>query len=103
MSEPNGGSEHLARLMVEMEKHTAFLEGAMGIEMTPAFKEDDVILSEVTGMDPTIACRLVFPSRTSESGWMEDSLRFNSIEELVTFLDHVERMFRIARAQQRGE
>jgi hypothetical protein len=89
--------------MITMEKHTAFLEGALGIEITPMFKEDDLILSEVTGMDATISCRLVFPSRTSESGWMEDSILFNTLEELVTFLDHVELLFRVARAQQRGE
>jgi hypothetical protein len=103
MSEPRENREHVARLMVAMEKHTAFLEGAIGIEMTPTFKEDDVVLSEIAGMDANIACRLVFPSRTSESGWMDDSILFNTLEELVTFLDHVELLFRIARAQQRGE
>jgi hypothetical protein len=93
----------MARLMVAMERHNAFLEGAIGIEMTPMFREDDVILSEIAGLDTNIACRLVFPSRTSESGWMEDSIPFNTLEELVTFLDHVELLVRIARAQQRGE
>ena len=102
MSEPGEGREHIARLMVAIEKHTAFLEGAIGIEMTPMFKEDDVILSEIPGMD-VIACRLVFPSRTSDSGWMDDSILFNTLEELVIFLDHVELLFRIARAQQRGD
>jgi len=67
------------------------------------FKEDDVILSEIVGMDTNIACRLVFPSRTSESGWMDDTLLFDTLEDLVTFLDRVELLFRIARAQQRGE
>jgi hypothetical protein len=89
--------------MVAMEKHTTFLEGAIGIAMTPMFREDDLIVSEIAGMDTTIACRLVFPSRTSESGWMDDRILFNTLEELVTFLDHVERLFRIARAQQRDD
>jgi hypothetical protein len=102
MSEPNQGREHLARLMVAVEKRIAFLEGAIGIEMTQLYREDDVTLSEIPGMD-VIACHLVFPSRTAESGWMDDSLSFNTLEELVTFLDHVELLFRIARAQQRGE
>ena len=86
-----------------MEKHTAFLEGAIGIAMTPMFREDDLIVSEIAGMDTTIACRLVFPSRTSESGGMDDCILCNTLEELVTFLDHVERLFRIARAQQRDD
>ena len=34
---------------------------------------------------------------------MEDTLSFKTLEELVTFLDHVALLFRIARAQQRGE
>jgi hypothetical protein len=102
MSEADEGRDHDARLMIAIEKHTAFLEGALGIEMTPMFKEDDLILSEIPGMD-IIACRLVFPSRTSESGWMDDSIPFKTLEELVTFLDHVELLVRIARAQQRGE
>ena len=102
MSESDEGREHIARLMVALENHTAFLEGAIGIDMTPMFKEDDVILSEIPGMD-VIACRLVFPSRTSESGWMDDTLLFNTLEEAVTFLGNVELLFRIARAQQRGE
>jgi hypothetical protein len=54
-------------------------------------------------MDTNLACRLVLPSNTSESGWMDDTLVFNTLEELVTFLDRVELLFRIARAQQRGE
>ena len=88
--------------LVAMEKHIAFLEGAIGIEMTQLYKEDDLTLSEIPGMD-VIACRLVFPSRTSESGWMDDTLVFNTLEEIVTFLGQVELLFRIARAQQRGE
>jgi hypothetical protein len=68
MSEPDESRERVASLILAMEKHTAFLEGAIGIEMTPLFKEDDLILSEIAGMDANIACRLVFPSRTSESG-----------------------------------
>jgi hypothetical protein len=103
MSEPDEGSEHVVRLMLAVEKHIAFLEGAMGIEMTQVYREDDVILSDVAGLDPNIPCRLVFPSKTSASGWMDDSLLFATPEELRVFLDRVELLFRIARAQQRGE
>ena len=103
MSESDESREHIARLMIAIEKCTAFLEGAIGIEMTPMFRNDDVIFSEIVGMDADIPCRLVFPSRTVESGWMEDSIRFNTLENLVTFLDRVELLLRIARAQQRGE
>jgi hypothetical protein len=49
------------------------------MEMTPVLKEDDMILSEITGLDANIACRLVFPSSTSESGWMEDSILFDTL------------------------
>ena len=42
-SEPGEDREHVARLMVAMDKHTAFLEGAIGMEMTLIFREfDDV-------------------------------------------------------------
>ena len=67
------------------------------------FKEEEVIRSEVTGMDTNIARRLLFLSMTSRSGWMDDSLLFDTLEELVIFLDRVELLFRIARAQQRGD
>lgn len=68
MNEQHDDREHVARLMLAMEKHTAFIEGAMGIEISPVFREDDVILSEVPGMDATNVCYLAFPSRTSQSG-----------------------------------
>jgi hypothetical protein len=103
MGASDEGREHVASLMVALDKHTAFLEGAIGIEMTPMFREDDLLVSEIAGMDTSIACRLVFPSRTSASGWMDDTLLFNTLEDLVTFLDHVVLLFHIARAQQRGE
>ena len=61
MSAPDEGREHVARLMIAMEKHTAFLAGAIGIEMTPMFREDDLIVSEIAGLDANLACRLVFP------------------------------------------
>ena len=102
MNESHEGGDHDARLMIAMEKHIAFLEGALGIEMTSTFKEEDLILAEIPGMD-VIACRLVFPSRASVSGWMDENIPFKTLEEVVTFLGHVELLFRIARAQQRGE
>jgi hypothetical protein len=92
-----------ADLLAAMEKHVAFLQGALNIEMTPVFKEDDVILSQIEGMDHPVACRLVFPSRTSASGWMDDSILFENLKDMVAFLDNVELLFRIARAQQRGD
>ena len=65
MSEEHNEQEHVAKLIMAMEKHVAFLEGALGIEMSPWFKRED------------IACHLLFPSRTSQSEWMDDSLLFN--------------------------
>ena len=100
MTEDNN-AEHVARLLAAMEKHVAFLEGAMGIEMSAVFKEDDIILSEI--IDSDIACRLVFASSASESGWMDDSMLFENLQDMVAFLGNVELLFRIARAQQRGE
>jgi hypothetical protein len=102
MSEPDEGKEYIARLMAVMEKHIAFLEDALGMKMTPMYKEDDLTRSDMHGME-VIASRLAFPSRTSESGWMDDTLLFDTLEDLVTFLHRVELLCRIARAQQRGE
>jgi hypothetical protein len=48
----------MARVIVAMERHHAFLKGAIGIAMTPVLKEDDVILSDMAGLDTNIACRL---------------------------------------------
>jgi len=50
MTEDNN-AEHVARLLAAMEKHVAFLEGAMGIEMSAVFKEDGIILSEIIDSD----------------------------------------------------
>ena len=100
MTEDNN-AEHVARLLAAMEKHVAFLEGALGIEMSAVFKEDGIILSEI--IDSDIACRLVFASSASESGWMDDSMLFENLQDMVAFLGNVELLFRIARAQQRGE
>jgi hypothetical protein len=47
MSEPDEGREHVARLLAAMERHTAFLEGAIGIEMTPVFREDDLTFPRI--------------------------------------------------------
>jgi hypothetical protein len=102
MSELDEGREYTARLMAAMKKHIAFLEDALGIEMRPMYKEDDLTRSEMHSLE-IIPSRLVFPSRTSESGWMDDTLLFDTLEDLVTFLHRVELLVRTARAQQRGE
>jgi|SRR4030095_1192396 hypothetical protein len=102
MSELDEGREYVARLVATMEKHIAFLEDALGMKMTPMYKEEDLTRSDIHGLE-VIASRLVFPSRTSESGWMDDTLLFDTLEDLVKFLHRVELLVCIARAQQRGE
>ena len=102
MSEVHEGREYVARLVATMEKHIAFLEDALRMKMTPMYKEEDLTRSDMHGME-VIASRLVFPSRTSASGWMEETLLFDTLEDLVTFLHRAELLCRIARAQQRGE
>jgi hypothetical protein len=54
-------------------------------------------------MDAINACRLMFPSLTSPTGWLDDSLEFATVDELVQLLKNVGLLVRIARAQQRGE
>jgi hypothetical protein len=95
--------ERLAYLIAALEKNCAFLEGALGLEMTPLFKEQDVARSKIEG-GPTerVACRLMFPSPTTESGYMDDGIVFENLEEMAAFLENVVLLFRIARAQQRG-
>jgi hypothetical protein len=66
----NNYTDDVAVLLGATAKHVAFLEGALNIDMSPVFKEDDVILSEIEGMDHMVACCLVFPSKTAASGWM---------------------------------
>ena len=61
MSEPDEGKEYIARLMAVMEKHIAFLEDALGMKMTPMYKEDDLTRSDMHGME-VVASRLAFPS-----------------------------------------
>ena len=102
MSELDEGREYADRLIATMKKHIAFLEEALGIEMRPMYKEDDRTRSDTHSLE-VVASRLVFPSRTSASGWMDDTLLFDTLEDLVTFLHRVELLCRIARAQQRGE
>ena len=102
MNEPNEAKEYTARLLAAMKKHIAFLEEALGIAMRPMYKEDDLTRSDIHGLE-VIASRLVFPSRTSASGWMDDTLLFDTLEDLVTFLHRVELLVRVARAQQHGE
>jgi hypothetical protein len=102
MGELHEGREYIARLLATMEEHIAFLEDALGMKMTPMYKEEDLTRSDIHGME-VIPSQLVFPSRTSASGWMEDTLHFDTLEDLATFLHRVELLCRIARAQQRGE
>ncbi len=66
----------LAHLLAAVEKHIAFLEGALGLEMTPLFNETD-------------------------TGYMDDSIVFENLEAMAAFLENVVLLFRIARAQQR--
>ena len=94
--------ERLAYLIAALEKNSAFLEGALGLEMTPLFKEQDVAHSKIEG-GPTeiVACRLMFPSGTTESGYMADSIVFDNLEDMAAFVENVVLLFRIARSQQR--
>src|ERR671925_115429 len=103
MTDRHPEAESLGRLLVEMEIHIAFLESALGPEMTLMAREDEVILSELSGLGPGVPCRLMFSSRTAASGYMDDTMVFKTFEDLVTFLEHVVLLFRVARAQQRGE
>jgi hypothetical protein len=101
MADQNG-TERLAYLIAAVEKHTAFLEGALGLDMTPLFQESDVARAKMEG-GPTeiVACRLRFPSPTAESGYMNDSIVFENLEDMAAFLENIVLLFRIARAQQR--
>jgi hypothetical protein len=95
-------TEPLTYLLAAVEKHSAFLEGALSLEITPLFKEEDMVRPPRKG-EPTelVACRLIFPSPTAESGYMDESLVFENLEEMAAFLEHVVLLFRMARAQQR--
>ena len=95
-------TEPLTSLLAAGEKPLAFLEGALGLEVTPLFKEEDMVRPTRKG-EPTeiVACRLMFPSPTAESGYMDDGIVFENLEEMTTFLEHVVLLFRMARAQQR--
>jgi hypothetical protein len=95
-------TERLAYLIAAVEKHIAFLEGALGLEMTPLFREEDTTRAQREG-GPTeiVACRLMFVSPGTESGYMDDSIAFENLEEMAAFLENVVLLFRIARAQQR--
>ena len=95
-------TERLAYLIAAVEKHAAFLEGALGLDMTPLFKESDVARAKTEG-GPTeiVACRLMFPSPAAASGYMDDSIVFENLEDMAAFLENVVLLFRIARAQQR--
>jgi hypothetical protein len=102
MAEHNKATQ-FARLIAEMEKHLAFLEGALGADMEILFSADDVQITELTGNPEEIGCRLMFPSPTAESGYVGEGLEFDSVEDLVAFLEAVVVLFRTARAQHRGE
>jgi hypothetical protein len=52
-SEPGEDREYVARLMVAMDQHTAFLEGAIGMEMTLIFREFDYVNSVAFIVVPT--------------------------------------------------
>ena len=90
-------TERLAYLLAVVEKHIAFLDGALGLEMTPLFREVDVTRAEMEG-GPTeiVACRLMFPSPDTESGYMGDGIVFENLEEMAAFLENVVLLFRIA-------
>jgi hypothetical protein len=103
MSEEHYGRDHLARLLRAMGQHLVFLEGALGLDMKPMRTEDEIVLTETASMDAASACRLMFSSLTSPTGWLDDRLEFTTVDELVQFLKNVELLVRIARAQQRGE
>jgi len=91
----------LAHLLAAVEKHIAFLEGALGLEMTPLFNEEDITRAKMEG-GPTeiVACRLTFPPPTTDTGYMDDSIVFENLEAMAAFLENVVLLFRIARAQQ---
>ena len=55
-------------VLVAMEKHTAFLEGAIETKKTPMCKENDLILSDMAGIDPSLTCRLLACQRHKERG-----------------------------------
>jgi hypothetical protein len=45
----------------------------------------------------------MFPSPTAEAGYVGEGVEFDSVEDLVGFLEAVGVLFRTARAQHRGE
>lgn len=94
--------ENLAIIVSRVERTIAFLEGVLDIEMTLVFKEDDVIVAEMTGEPENVAVALAFASNLDESGWMREHLEFKGLEDMLEFLDRVELLIRIARIQQRG-
>jgi hypothetical protein len=101
MADENG-TERLAYLIAAVEKHIAFLDGALGLELTPLFKEQDVARAQMErGPTEIVACRLMFPSPGTESGYMDEGIVFENLEEMAAFLENVVLLFRIARAQQR--
>jgi hypothetical protein len=78
-------------LRVDIREKIAYLKGALNLDFTSVTHEDK------------IEAFLAFSSKTSEDGWMADTIHFDTQDELYKFLDNVELLIRIARAQQRGE
>lgn len=94
--------EEMGLLLARVGAHIAFLEGALNVEMTIVFKEDDMIVAEVVGGLETVTCALAFTSNTEASGWMVDQIEFEGLKQLAAFLENVELLIRLARTQQRG-
>jgi integrase/recombinase XerD len=84
MPEQPNDRDHVVRLLMEMEKHIAFLEGALGIDMSPMFREDDVVLSEVAGIDATIAWRKDLEGRGCEGSTIRRKL--SAVSSLFEYL-----------------
>lgn len=71
-----------------IEKHIAFIEGALNVDMCRA------------GDNGT--CHLFFPNRKNKSGWDEDFLAFDSPDEMDNFLQNVVLLIKLGRMQKEG-
>jgi hypothetical protein len=78
-------------LRMAIREKIAFLEGALNLNVAIGTHEDK------------LEAYLGFLSNTSENGFMEESIQFETWEDMYEFLDKVELLIRISRAQQRGE
>lgn len=86
MRESKHVQEMIAREKQCIEKAFAFIEGAIGLKILPAFLEDDSYLMN-------------FPFGQDMEIDAEDALRFSSIQAASTFLDNVRHLFEMARRQ----